>query len=71
MLTVGAEIDVLDNMVSDSKILDPTDHSTTHGLDTDVQLHHNFVDTTELSPEESALRILGIVTARNIGKVVD
>lgn len=40
---------VLETMLSEHKILDPTDCSTGHGFDVDVQLRHTLIDTTELN----------------------
>lgn len=51
-------------MLSDNKILDPTDSSTGYRFDVDVELQHTSIDTTELSLEESALRILDSITPR-------
>lgn len=49
---------VLESMLLDNKILDPTDRSAGYGFDLDVELQHSSIDTTKLSLDESALRVL-------------
>lgn len=49
-------------MISNNKILDPTDPPTSYQLDLGVQLQHILIDTTLLSPQESASRILDAIT---------
>lgn len=54
-------------MLSDNKILDPTDRDAGYELDFDVQLYHRSIDTTALSLGESALRILDEITLHSSG----
>lgn len=61
-------IDVLEMILSNNKMLNPTDHSTNHTFDAGVQLYHNFIDATGLTLQESALRIVEIITPRSSEK---
>jgi hypothetical protein len=47
--------------MSENGILDPEDDSLSQYTQ-DVDLQHNIVDTTHLSIEESAIRVLDVVT---------
>jgi len=52
---------VLEDLLSNNKILDPHDPSLVYELGTRSQLQHNSLNTTELKPEESALCIFNII----------
>jgi hypothetical protein len=56
---------VLQDLVSNNKLLNPHDESLGYDFGLNLQLQHISIDTTELKPEESALRILDIVALRN------
>lgn len=52
---------MLDTMMSNNKILDPTDPPDGHQFDIGVQLQSTSIDTTPLAPHESAARVLDAV----------
>jgi hypothetical protein len=56
---------VLGDLLSNNKMLDPHDRSLGYEFGLDLQLQHISLDTTELEPEESALRILDSIASRD------
>lgn len=65
VLNVDHTTAVLEGLLSNNKILDPRDQSLGYQFGLDLQLQHISLDTTELKPEESALRILGSIASRD------
>jgi len=60
-----AEPAVLEDLLSNNRILEPYDQPLGHEFGIDLQLQHVSLDTTELTPEESALRILDSIALHN------
>jgi hypothetical protein len=56
---------VLEDLLSSNKLLDPHDQSLGYEFGLGLQLKHISLDTTELKPEESALRILDSIASRD------
>ena len=65
MLIVRSVAGVLEDPLSNNRMLDPYDQSLGHEFGADLQLNHISLDTTELEPEESALRILSSIASRD------
>jgi hypothetical protein len=58
VLNVDHTTAALGDLLSNNKMLHPHDRSLGYEFGLDLKLQHISLDTTELKPEESALRIL-------------
>lgn len=59
---------VLDDLSSNKELLDPFDRSLGYEHELGVQLRHSSIDTTDLTPEESADRILNSLIMQDSGE---
>jgi hypothetical protein len=71
VLKVDHTTAVLGDLLSNNRMLDPHDQSLGHEFGLDLQLQHISLDTTELKPEESALRILDSIASSRDSKVTE
>ena len=65
MLIIHAATGVLEDLLSNNKLLNPHERSLGYEFGLYLQLQHIPLDTTELKPEESALRILNSIAPPN------
>ena len=56
---------VLEDLLSNNNLLDSCDQTLGHELGIILQLQHSSLDTTELTPEKSALSILSSIKSSN------
>lgn len=54
---------VVEDLLSNNKMLDPHDQSLGCEFGVDLQLQHSSLDTTELKPEECALCIVSEIAS--------
>jgi hypothetical protein len=60
VLIANSTTAVLEYLLSNNRMLDPHDHFLEFWVD--LQLHHSSLDTSKLTPEESARRIFSRIT---------